>query len=288
MARLVRNHVVREKRFTGHWPMPQLEGHALDRQRACIGNRIDEFLENKPLPYSIPEDTPIPYLHRLSYDAESTLWLLLSWAIQIQPQNGDKLDEIPLYIWLRFTGGAGPNDPRHAFVDHYLKGCHSMYGELDGLLRSLFEQLSGYQEYVALQLKDQDATRMKDEYLHEALQRIILGFIIEHHAEPFMRTEISRARRRTEKAEWMSQSTSVPGTGTGTGTGTVSQGVKRKRATLEDDTEKGKTHPKRYACPHVFHHVGADIPAGTDEKSKRRADVQFRASPFIRCACSGA
>jgi hypothetical protein len=271
MARLVRIPRVYETSYRLS-PMPQLNGVADERYKACVSNRIRDFPQNdlsssKINLWDLNKQT-IQSSHRLSYDAESILWLLLYWAVQVQPEKGDHTDEIDEYLWMYLTDGDFENDPRTSLVPLDWRGiCHPDYRPLDDLLKSLFAQLAGYQEYV---LRPEEAEvwrwtegppvqmvavpymsetqdpRMKDEYLHEALQRTILGFIVENIEEPFMRAQISSTRRPKEGEE-MAQSTKT------SGTGTVGHGVKRDHATMAGAEAVVKnTSSKRYACPHVF------------------------------------
>jgi hypothetical protein len=259
MARLVRSLDVDRRGYMLH-PMPQLDGFALDRYKACVNDRIDEFPENIRQIYWIPECTRMQtYSHRLSYDAESILWLLLWWAIQVQPEKGIHQNQIPEYVCCNLTGGQGENDPRHAFVNHYHNVCHPDYRGLDELLRPLFKQLAGYQEYVLQpaeavvyvesplgdSLKPQlpeerDATRMKDDYLHEAFQRTVLDFIVQNINEPFMELPISPSCRQGE-AEGTTQSTRTPKM--------PGKGVKRNHAVMAG---VGNSDPnKKYVFTHV-------------------------------------
>jgi hypothetical protein len=122
------------------------------------------------------------------------------------------------------NGRGGTDDPRHFFLLPYLQNiCHPGYRGLDELLKSLFQQLSGYQEQVVLPPEQQDTGRMKDEYLHEAFQRTILNFILKNINEPFMKMPIS-PNRRLKKGGGMAQSTKTPRT--------VTEGVKRKYPTM--------------------------------------------------------
>jgi hypothetical protein len=218
VARLIRNPTIPGRCAPCHSPMPQLEGDALKLYEECVRKRLDKFSPNKLLIYHIKEDKDIrkEYSHRLSYDAESILWLLLWWAIQIQPKDGDHRDRIPGGLWVALT--ADGDDHRDFFLSGKMKDvCHPDYRGLDQLLISLFEQLKGYQEYVTLPPKEyrvlspeHDVTRMEEEYLHEALQRTILAFIVQNHKEGFMKAQISPTRRRKEEGAGMSQSTKTP------------------------------------------------------------------------------
>lgn len=242
MARLVRDPKLYERCY-GHRAMPQLEGFALERYNACVGNRIGEFPENDNVVYWIEKTETIRESHRLSYEAESILWLLLWWAIQANPLKGADENRIYEYLWLSLTGGEGTRDPRHGFVSCFRHICHPVYRGLDELLRSLFEQLSGYQEQVAQPLKERDSSRMKDEYLHEAFQRTILGFIVKNINEPFMREPISPARRPKEGEE-MAQSVMT--------SDVHDRVVKRDHATMAGEEMELSDNPnKRSVLPQV-------------------------------------
>jgi hypothetical protein len=200
MALLVRNPVIMKGPYL-HPPMKQLQGDALELYKACVGNRINVFPPNHESLYAIEENKEIHHSHKLSYDAESTFWLLLSWAIQIKPIKGDSDNRIDNTLWVSLTGGKGAGDPRGGLLTWSPSTlCHPAYQGLNDLLHSLRGQLSGYQELGARPLKEQDPSKMKDEYLHEAFQRTIFHFIVEMINEPFMKEPISPIRRR--KAGW--------------------------------------------------------------------------------------
>jgi hypothetical protein len=214
VARLIRNSEIPASPFELQ-PLPQLEGLTLERYTACVGKRVGDFPENKSLDYRIPTKTVIKqYSHRLSYDAESILWLLLWWAIQAQPEGGQE-NPIAADDWVDLTAGPGQRDKRHTFVDRFSKVCHPSYGPLDNLLESLFSQLKGYQEYVALSdmpNRPKDPLREKPEYLHEAFQRIILDFIVKNSDKPFMNLPIGSSRRPVSN-DTVSQDRTTPRTG---------------------------------------------------------------------------
>jgi hypothetical protein len=222
MARLVRNPVIKKGPYL-HPPMPQLQGAALERYEACVGDRVNEFPPNRESFYKIEGNKKIRYSHRLSYDAESTFWLLFSWAIQVKPVKGDSNNRIPEYVWVELTGGEGTADPRSACLTELPPAlCHPAYQGLEQLIGSLCEQLSGYQELGSRPLDEQDPGKKKEEYLHEAFQRTIFDFIMKKINEPFMKEPISPTRRRKQGGGAMSRSLRTP-----------SIGGKRDRQTME-------------------------------------------------------
>ena len=211
MARLVRHPWVGKGQYVQE-EVPQFQTEfALERYKACAGGRIEEFPKgDRPEEdwswYRIKERKEIQYSHRLSYEAESILWLLLSWSIQVQPLAEGPKELVPEYLWWGLVGEGKSRDPRERFVTSFpSEVCHPVYRGLDELLVSLFEQLKGYQEEIVRPLDEQDPIRMKDEYLHEVCQRIILDFIVKMVGEPFMREKINPTRRPKEHVMLRSQ-----------------------------------------------------------------------------------
>ena len=268
MARLVRNPTVAVASYNLS-PMPQLNTVAKERYQACVSERLKAFshdLSSSEISYKVVEQQTILSSHKLSYDAESILWLLLYWAIQAQPHTGNQKNKIPVHLWANLTARRGDDDPRRNLVplDTASSYCHPDYRPLDELLKSLFAQLAGYQEYV-LRPKgakagwsspsapydtttfsyksEKDDPRMKADYLHEVFQRTIFNFIVAKRNEKFMKRTIKRAYRQPEAKAGMSQAPKGTGLLTGTGTGTKRKGMEQEEmaggeGTAERDARK--------------------------------------------------
>ena len=236
MARLARSPVVQQKKYV-LTAMPQLQTEfALKRYKICVGDRLKEFPENDDSLYKIKLDKDIPYAHRLSYDTESILWLLFSWAAQIQPLKKGPENPIPATLWMDLTGGQGADDPRVGLVNNFRKNtCHPVYQDIETLLRSLLEQLDGYQEQIAQSSNEQDPSRRKDDYLSEAFQREILDFIVKNIDAPFMLEKISPKRRPKERGGDVSQQTVT--------SSVYTSGVKRGYETMEGVEEQSSGDP---------------------------------------------
>jgi hypothetical protein len=276
MARLVRIHRIPRGAYP-LWALPEVP--ALERYKTCVSKRVEDFPATENLEVKdvrTPTNTTIEtYSHRLSYDAEAILWLLLNWAIQIQPKSGDHKNRIPGSLWVALTSGDFINDPRRLLVP--LKGnnlCHPDYAPLDELLNDLFEQLSGYQEYIELlsvqkdkppQKQEEnpphkqkktplthDPSRVQVDYLHEAFQRILLQFIVDNSEMGFMRTEISHLRRRKGETAGAAQSLKTPLTGSvrapmtsGSVRTPMTSGSVRTREQMVDGEESAGEEPGR-------------------------------------------
>jgi hypothetical protein len=79
---------------------------------------------------------------------------------------------------------------REPLISNFESGLfHPFYKPLDSLLKLMARQLSGYPE------ESRDSSRMKDEYLHEALQRSIFDFPFNNYDEPFMTMKINPKSR---------------------------------------------------------------------------------------------
>jgi hypothetical protein len=166
-------------------PMPQLSaGH--DVYDRAIGDRLIAFPPNEKESEDSRGDDKIldPFIHQLRYDAESVFWLLLWWALQAQPDGenpeGRLIDDTFWSILMRGRGW----DSRGGFIPNFYENLfHPFYKPLDPLFKRMAEQLNGHLD------KSKDPSRRKDEYLHEALQRIILDFLFNNYEEPFMTTK---------------------------------------------------------------------------------------------------
>jgi hypothetical protein len=232
----------------------------------------------------------------------------LYWAIQAHPLK-DPTNQIPPGLWGNLTGGNFTHDPRRSLVpiNVWVPLCNPIFGSLDELLKDLFAQLAGYQEYVlrpedaqagrALPLdpftvkqvtymSETDDPRMKADYLHEAFQRIIFSFIVANATNRFMQRKIRRTCRRSDETTGMPQARR--GTGFFTETGGTA-GSKRKTMEQEvmvggegtDEVEARKKQKKepegpitramalKYVARTISHHVGADIPTGTQIPTRR-------------------
>jgi len=146
-------------------------------------DRVSKFNEaNDFLPIMISNlDRTKEYRHELRHDAESIFWLLFWWAIHACPQGDGEPSLIPASIWASMTetscdtrGGSFYNSGNDALLD-------DQFADLLTLLRSLAGEL--------LTIPDRHwatGVHADPEFIHEALQRDILNFLVKHKDGTFM------------------------------------------------------------------------------------------------------
>ena len=136
--------------------------------------------------------------HELEHDAESVFWLLLYWAMVVQPESLSKKirnETIDSAAWAEITGDA---EKRNALVNSLAQGLlprvtHSIFKPL----LSLIENLAAFLVVDRHWLKHSD-NRNQVEYLNEAFQRLILRFILDNRSEKFMNIHVDSNLRSVE------------------------------------------------------------------------------------------
>ncbi|KJA13571.1 hypothetical protein HYPSUDRAFT_209409 [Hypholoma sublateritium FD-334 SS-4] len=119
----------------------------------------------------------IPAYHTLRHDAESVFWLFVWWLANAVPP-GAQATAINPAVLSALTAGKGADDVREEALNFPL-GLMA-YGELDRLVASL---------WTAVRPELQWATEVPytdPEFLHEAMQRQILNFLVENKTATFM------------------------------------------------------------------------------------------------------
>jgi hypothetical protein len=193
MARAVRSSKQRGSHFL--FSMPQLSaGH--DVYERTVGDRLIAFPPNeRELDHSDDDnehgddDKLIePFTHQLRYDAESVFWLLLWWALHVQPEADGHPESLMCSSALASL--KAEVEARESFIPNFWGHLfHPLYESLDPLFELMARQLSGYPE------ESKDPSRKKDEYLHEAFQRSIFDFLFNNYDESFMTTKINAKSR---------------------------------------------------------------------------------------------
>ena len=138
--------------------------------------------------------------HELEHDTESVFWLLLYWAMVVQPKPLSKKviwpkEAIDSAAWAGITGDA---EKRNALVSSLAHGflsrvTHSFFNPLRPLIEGLAEFL-----VVDTHWLEQFDKRNQLEYLTEAFQRLILAFILENRAKGFMNHPVDSGLRAVE------------------------------------------------------------------------------------------
>jgi len=129
--------------------------------------------------------------HELDHDTESVFWLILYWAVCVQPQDGPK-EAIDAMIW---GGLMGPVESRSNLLKSDFKhATHSIYRPLESLLSKLAAILVVDRNWL-----ESSDPRNNAGYANEAFQRLILQFILDHRQDTFMKTKVDRELRHPKR-----------------------------------------------------------------------------------------
>ena len=133
----------------------------------------------------------------LDHDVESVFWLLLYWAMVMQPAEGPPGGYIHPASWANLLGNY---EDRERLVLMLSSGdpptnlTHSVYVPLWPLISSLAAILVVDRHWL-----EESDVRKRPEYLCEAFQRLILQFIDSHRNEDFMNCPVGDSLRQVEQ-----------------------------------------------------------------------------------------
>jgi len=160
--------------------------------------RINEFPEKidgvlvDPLENQSQDDG---WRHELDHDVESVFWLLLYWAMVMQPAKGPPGEDIDSGSWSSLLGNAKARE-RLVLVlssgDQPDDLIHSVYEPLWPLISKLAATILVDRHW--LPTRD---VRKSPVYLCEAFQRLILQFIDSNRNEDFMTCLVGDSLRQT-------------------------------------------------------------------------------------------
>jgi hypothetical protein len=206
--------------------MPQLDDAAKNRYNSIFPGHPEAFPPNEIAYYECATTTNNDkFQHKLRYDAESVVWLLLFWFIQARPATETELDQdqfIQRDHWNNLMGGSETSDPRTFFINPFPSEIfHREYQGFEKLLDSMTKLLRGDPEVLG----STDPYRTKDEYLLVALQRLLLNFLFKHCTSPFMTTEKHNDPRPVKIHKKFSQNLSTTQMAERRGSGSLLQKV---------------------------------------------------------------
>jgi hypothetical protein len=174
-------------------------------------DQCDEFPQRKKLLID-PEELTIGnndqsqgWRHELEHDAESVFWLLLYWAMVVQPKNCPK-EKINAASW---DGLNKDHESRQRLIRSLTESTisnliHSFYNPLRPLIKDLAAILLIDSHW--LPASDPRKDRL---YITEAFQRLILQFIIKNRGEEFMRHRVDDTFRKVHGIQESSASSST-------------------------------------------------------------------------------
>jgi len=156
----------------------------------------EEFIVNPKL---VDDNKSHWWRHELEHDAESVFWLLLYWAMVVQPENRPK-QEIDAGRWRDLNGN---HESRQLLLDSLNRTLpvtmssnliHSFYEPLLPLIKGLAAIIINDNCW----LPESDDPRKDPFYIAEAFQRLILKFIIDNRGKEFMDHPVEKTFRKVE------------------------------------------------------------------------------------------
>jgi hypothetical protein len=173
-----------------------------DRYARVHPDRVKKFpSSNEELSFDPKEiagkKIPGMWRHELEHDAESVFWLLLYWAMVVQPENIPK-EKIDVGSWADLNGD---HTSRHRLI-HSIpelmspKLLHPFYDPLRPLIKDLAAILVIDSHWLPA-----SDPRKDPYYITEAFQRLILDFILKNRDEDFMNHRVDKTFRDTHSIQ---------------------------------------------------------------------------------------
>ena len=175
-------------------PMPTLTGEAKDLYVKAYGqDRYDRFTDKdtfhggKP-PARQPKTLPA-FVHRPAHDAESIYWTMVAALLRVHPKSAEReqfASEMVAMTWDTLHRHKIPDqpllyrDPRNEIVtmgdNDWQTHFFPEMNDVATLLHDISRQLAPEYEFWS--------PRPPDDHLHEAMQRLILQYLVEHRDQP--------------------------------------------------------------------------------------------------------
>lgn len=131
------------------------------------------------------------FRHELNHDAESVFWLLLYWAMVVQPEGSFSKERIDAGPWALLNGD---HESRQDLIGGRLSHItHSFYKPLQPLIKDLAAILLNDSHWLPASDPRKDPF-----YITEAFQRLILNFIIDNRGEEFMDHRVDKTFRKVQ------------------------------------------------------------------------------------------
>ncbi len=132
--------------------------------------------------------------HELEHDAESVFWLLLYWAMVVQPEGHPK-ERIEVESWSALNGHHESRQRLIRALSDTMSSnlIHSFYQLLQPLIKDLAAILVIDSHWLSAPDPRKDRF-----YIIEAFQRLILKFIIDNHGKEFMDHRVEKTFRKVQ------------------------------------------------------------------------------------------
>ena len=181
-------------------PTPVLRGDAASVYKRCYPDRFKLFGNRMETPTAVADKTNLPvFLHELRHDAESSFWVLFWWTVLAAPRGKESV-YINHIVWSLISDGSVGN---HHHILLSMLDCkdedfqndfiHPEYDQLLPLIISMAALIREDYHWV------KEEKYRHPEYLHDALQRVILNFVLENKDAPFMDLQKLPESRQVEQ-----------------------------------------------------------------------------------------
>ncbi|KAI0657479.1 hypothetical protein C8Q70DRAFT_1107452 [Cubamyces menziesii] len=189
--------------------MPTLDGKAKELYTQAYGQmRYDQYTDDLEGPTrhgGLPRRDKLkdlqkiaktmPVFHRWEYDAESVFWTMYAALLRAQPRNAEEVPDVVVSLNLKTVWGrlkahtipdapgelASYNDSRQHLLgfdeDQFAAAFHPTMRDVAILLQRIAEQVSP--TYALM-----DPPPPFEDHLHEAMQRLILEYLVDHEQSP--------------------------------------------------------------------------------------------------------
>ena len=163
-------------------------------------DRIEKFPSSTNIfiinPKEIDNESHGEFRHELNHDAESVFWLLLYWAMVVQPEGSLSKEKIDAGSWSFLNGN---HEPRQKLLLTLTDKCdvtHSFYEPLRPLIEDLAVILVNDNHWLPASDPRKDPF-----YITEAFQRLILNFIINNRGREFMDHYVNKGFRKVHEMQ---------------------------------------------------------------------------------------
>jgi len=226
---------------------PVLQSDVVSIYKRFYPDRFKIFGNEMKTPTKLADKaTPPAFRHELRHDAESGVWAFFFWLLLAAPHGKDS-GCISTTAWSCTTSDEMGIDRQRLFAmleNKHLQNdfAHPKYRPLLQLLTSMTDLIQTDYHWVA------EKEYKHPEYLHDALQRVILNFLFENKEESFMDLRKSPAYREVKK-----MNTPAPLSGPTTDRRRSASARKNKRKVTKS-TAHGMQHLALASSPHKSGH----------------------------------
>ncbi|TBU23612.1 hypothetical protein BD311DRAFT_673589 [Dichomitus squalens] len=299
--------------FASAASMPRLTGDALQLYTTTYGQeRYDRYNDDPvartyhggypPNPSDFDEANIPVFVHRPEHDVESIYWTMLYALLRVQPATAPRdryASDASAYVWKILLSHRIPRDkssPNAEPRSHILNGWKNVWRRL---FFADMEDVALLMWEISVQVRPEYALweggKLKPDHLHEAVQRLILQYLVDHRDKDI---KLDPSRRRptaplpahkcnTPTATQLSGTPATGGTGNHTrgqvgsgrgsaasrnrGRGKGSRHTANRKGSAQNTTAVGGPSQQSVQSREQ---AAANEPAAIDANSKRKSNTQ--------------